>query len=488
MNNNKHLKNFFSVWIVSILTIILPIVIILSLGRFYEVEEFGNYSVAASFMGTIAIFLTFGLGNVISFEIAAVSERDKSQVPVLIISSLIALAVFSCLGFFLAGAAISLLHYNTQIISLIILLGFGYWFIGANSVLGGVFMGLKEMHIPAFSAFVILLSAILSVFPCLYFHCPVWKIAAAWSLSQGMGCLITVFFLYKNGFFVKTKITKSQIWLMVRRSLGIGFDSIISRLGANLTNILLPLYLTSYQIGVFNGAFKPFVLLAIAGECCLRFSSPYIAGVRYKSKERVQEYILLTHKLITFFTLTLLILPVFFASPMLNIVFGSKLIESAPYMTILAIGYMVFYLPPQSPPLIALGWEWKVVWCSIVRLLVNIIGIVIFIPKYDILGAAIAVNISFMGYWATTVFLYHKARLKPINGFMRYILFTTVVIVLGIAIKQWLSGDLVGIITFLILSCLLSIIVYWDKSEKRKAISYARPLMGKLGFSFSTKA
>jgi len=35
---------------------ILPVAIMLSLGRFYKVEEFGNYAVAASFMGTIAVF------------------------------------------------------------------------------------------------------------------------------------------------------------------------------------------------------------------------------------------------------------------------------------------------------------------------------------------------------------------------------------------------------------------------------------------------
>ena len=274
---------------------------------------------------------------------------------------------------------------------------------------------------------------------------------------------------------------------MIRRSLGIGFDSIISRLGANLTNILLPLYLTSYQIGLFNGAFKPFVLLALAGECCLRFSSPYIAGVRYESKKKVQEYLVLTHKLVTFFTLTLLILPVFFATPMVNIVFGSKLIKSAPYMVLLALGYMIYYLPPQSPPLMALGMEWKVIWCSIVRMLLNIIGIVIFIPKLGILGAVIAINISFVGYWLTTILLYHKAKLKPITGSVRYIIFTFAVFTIGFAIKQGFSDGLSGIIIFLLVSYMFSLIIYWDKSEKQMAISYARIFMRKLKVAFIVK-
>jgi len=476
--------NFVSVWMVSTLTMILPIAIILSLGRFYKVEEFGNYAVAASFMSTVAIFLTFGLGNVVSFEIAAVPNRNKSEISKLIISSFIVLAIFSGIGVFITGFALYLLHYNGEIVSLVILLGFGYWSIGANSVVGGVFMGTKEMHIPAISAFAILLSAVLSVFPCLYLHCPIWQIALAWSLSQGVGCLVTLWFIYKKGFFVKPKKYSGQIILIIRRSLGIGFDSIISRLGANLTNILLPLYLTSYQIGLFNGAFKPFVLFAFAGECCLRFFSPYIAGVRYESREKVQEYVVLTHKLVTFFTLTLLILPVFFSTTMINIVFGSKLIESAHYMVLLAFGYMIYYLPPQSPPLMALGMEWKVIWCSIIRLLLNIIGIVVFIPKFGILGAIIAINISFVGYWMTTIFLYRKAKIMPITGFVRYLAFTVMIFALGFAVKQWFSGGLTGIITFLLTGYLLSVIIYFDRSERRIAILYARPLMRKLGFGF----
>jgi len=483
MNSAKHFTNFISVWIISILTIILPVVIILSLGRYYKVEDFGNYAVAASFMGTVAIFLTFGLGNVVSFEIASVSDRSKSKISELMFSSFIALAIFSVVSVCIAGAALFLLKYNSQIVSLSLILGLGYWLIGANYVLGGVFMGIKEMHIPAISAFGILLSAVLSVFPCLYLHSSVWKIAAAWSLSQGIGSLITLFFLYQNGFIVRTRVTKRRVWLLIRRSLGIGFDSIISRLGANLTNILLPLYLTSYQIGIFNGALKPFMLLAIAGECCLRFFSPYIAGVRYESREKVQEYVLLAHKLVTFFTLTLLILPVFYAVPMLNIVFGNKLIESAPYMAILAFGYIVYYLPPQSPPLVALGLEWKVVWCSFARLILNIFGIILFIPKFGILGAIIALNISFVGYWLSTMLLYHTKRIRPITCFSRYIAFTAVVFVSGYAIRQLVSGGFSGVIIFLLVSYLFSLIIYWSKLEKQIAITYVRPLIEKLGFN-----
>jgi len=461
---------------------ILPIVIILSLGRFYEVEEFGNYSVAASFMGAMAIFLTFGLGNVLSYEIAALKDKDRTKISGFIITGIIALVIFSVIGLSITGVLIYILNYKREIVVLVILLGLGYWALGATFVFNGVFMGLREMHFPAISASFVVLSAFILVIPSLYFHRPIWQIALTWSLSQYTGCLVSLWLLYRKGFFVRPTREKGQILLILKRSLGIGFDSVISRLGANLTNILLPVYLTSYQLGVFNGAFKPFVLFAFAGECCMRFFSPYIAGVRYESKEKIEKYLAIMHKLVAFFTLTIIITPIFFASPLIKFVFGEKLLASAPYMVVLAFGYLIFYLPPQTPSLMALGLEWRVIWCSIIRVLINLIGILILVPKFGIMGAVVAMSIAFLGYWLTSLFLYWKEQLSPVKGLSRYLAFAATTFLLGVVIKEGVSNGFAGVVLFMFTSCFLSLIVYWDKSEKGYAFLYIGNLMGRLRY------
>lgn len=488
VDNQKHFINFISVWLVYVMSMILPVIIMLCLGRFYAVEEFGNYSVAASFMGAMAIFLSFGLGNVVSYEIAAIKDKEKPKVSELIISSVVSLFIFSIFGIFLTAVSLYFLNYNAEIVRVAILLGIGYWFIGANSILSGVFMGLKKMHIPAIAAFFVVLAAIALVVPSLYFHCPLWEIALAWALSQGIGCSVTLWYLHKEGLLMRSKIKKEQIKLMLKRSVGIGFDSVISRFGANLTNILLPVYLTAYQIGLFNGAFKPFVLLAFPGECCMRFFSPYIAGIRDSAKENIGEYLSFMHKVVAFFTLTILIIPIFFSTTLIKLVFGEKLIESASYMAVLAFGYMIFYLPPQSPPLMALSLEWKVIWCSIVRFLSNLIAIIVFIPKYGIMGAVIAINISLFGYWIMTIIIYKKAKLRPVKNPFRYIVFAATTFLLGWIMNKWVSKELLGVVLFLVITGLFSLIVYWDKSEKQMAIPHARVVMRKLGFGFLIKA
>jgi O-antigen/teichoic acid export membrane protein len=282
-----------------------------------------------------------------------------------------------------------------------------------------------------------------------------------------------------------SRIKKGPVWLVLKRSMGIGFDSVISRLGANLTNILLPIYLSSYEIGIFNGAFKPFVLLAFSGESCMRFFSPYIAGIRDGSSDKIEEYLALMHKLVAFFSLTILIIPVFFSSSLISLVFGDQLLASAPYMSALAFGYVIYYLPPQSPPLMALSLEWKVIWCSIIRLCSNLIALIIFIPGFGIMGAVIAMNLSFFSYWVTTLILYRLTKLRPVKKPLKYFTFAATTFTLGWSVNKWFSEDLIGVFVFLIVSGLFSIIIYWDKEEKQMAILHTTKLVKKIRLGFT---
>jgi O-antigen/teichoic acid export membrane protein len=453
---------------------IFPVIIILFLGRFYEVEEFGNYSVAASFMSAMSIFLTFGLSNALSYEVAAIERENKEKISTLIFSGVTSLFILSLTGITVIVIFVSFLNYNKDIILLIVLLGFGYWSIGATAVLNGVFMGLREMHFTAISAGSVVIAAVVLVIPSLILHCPLWQIALTWSLSQSIGCLTSLWFLFRKRLLVKPRREKGQELLLLKRSLGIGLDSVVSRLGGNLTNMLLPLYLSSYQIGVFNGGFKPFVLFAFGGECCIRFFSPYVASVREETKEKIEEYVSIMHKMITFFTLTVLILPLYFSEPLTRIIFGEKLIVSAPYMKGLAFGYLLFYLPPQTPPLIALGFEWKVIWCSIIRVVINLLGIIILVPRIGILGAVIAVSIAFGGYWVTSIFLYWKIRIRPVRETYRYMVFGLITFLLGAMIESLLPDSVSSVMLFLLLSWTASLVVYWGESEKSYALSYLK--------------
>ncbi|MFX0203154.1 MAG: oligosaccharide flippase family protein, partial [Candidatus Hodarchaeota archaeon] len=403
MKDSKHLTNFISIWIVQILRMAVPAIIILLLGRFYRVEEFGAYSVATSFMAAFSIFLTFGVASSVSYEIAAIDGGQKSKITGFLLSGFAVFALFSIIGFSVIAVALYSLKYYREIILLILLLGLGYWIMGAHSILTAVFLGLKEMSYIAISSFAVLMATIVFVVPLIYFLRPLWEVAITWSLCQGVGLILTGWLLHTRGFLAKPEIKKGQTFDLLKRSFGIGLDSAIYRLGANLTNILLPIYLSSYQIGIFNGAFRPFVLLVLGNQCCIQFLSPYIAGDRYKTKNVVEQKLAILHKLSTFFTLTVLVVPLFFAEPLCRMIFGDHLLNSAPYMQVLALGYFLYYIPPYVAPLKALGLEWKVLWSSTIQVIVNLFSIVLLVPIWGITGAVFSVIFAFASYWGVEI-------------------------------------------------------------------------------------
>ena len=474
MPSKIHLTNFLSVNITSLIDMILPIVVILSLGRFYKVEEFGNYSVAAAFMSAMAIFLTFGLGNVISYEVAAVKSENKMVISAILYSGILALLVFSIIGFSLISILIVLLRYSNEVIILIWLLGLGYWSIGLISAFNGVFMGLREMHYPAVSALSVVIAAFIIVIPTIFFHRPIWQIALSWSLCHSVGCIVSLGLLCKKGLLIKSHFEKQRLELILKRSLGVGFNNVINRVGVNLTNMAIPLYLSSYQIGVFNGALKPFVVFAVASTNALRFFSPYIARMKNEPMQNIEYYLAITHKVVAFFALTIMVVPIFYAEPITKFIFGNNLIDSSPYMSVLALGYVLFFLPPQTPPLMALGLEWKVVWCSLSRVIFNLFGILIFVPKYGIMGAVYAVNLSLIAYWFSTIVCYWSEKIKPVDNINRYLTFSIVSVMLAYLVRIWMSNQLYGIILFMLLSWSISLIIYWGKHEREIALLYTR--------------
>ncbi|MDL1967376.1 MAG: oligosaccharide flippase family protein [Deltaproteobacteria bacterium] len=479
MTDLKHLTNFVSVWLTQILSMAIPVIIILSLGRFYSVEEFGIYSVATSFMGAFGIFLTFGVANAVSYEAAVIDKEAKKKMSGIIVSGVIVFASFSIAGFFIIAIALFVLKYHWGIVLIIIMLGFGYWMMGARSLFAAVFLGMKEMSFTAIPAFGVLLATIIFVVPTIYFHKPLWQIAIVWSCCQGVGLVVILWLLYKKGFLTKPQMQRGQTFYLFKRSIGIGLDSVIYRLGANLTNILLPVYLTSYQIGVFNGAFKPFTLLVLGNQCCIQFFSPYIASERYRTKEAIENKLDMLHKLSTFFTLTILIIPLFFANSLCRLIFGDHLAVSAAYMQILTLGYLLYYIPPYSAPLKAIGLEWKVLWSSVTQVIVNLLGLIVLVPMWGIKGAVFSVVLAFTSYWIVNICLYRMEGLTAIkNNVSKYLGFALLTILSGWLIKQYVTQGLAGIILFLIAVIVLSLVVYWSGAERRMAFAYLKKLIG----------
>jgi O-antigen/teichoic acid export membrane protein len=469
-SRQRYISNYSSVVLVYFISMIIPFLILMMIGRFYPVAEFGRYAIATSFMGTVAILFNLGISNTVSFEIAVIDRQAKAQIAEVLNVGSVCFAIFSLLGLLIVVAALYLLGYRPEILKIIFALAPGYWMMGLNTVWNATFLGIREMKYIVVSSLAVLMAVLLFVIPLIVLKKPLWVVALAWSLSQIAGTAVILFLIGKRGYLKRSKILKDKLSFFMRRALGIGMDNLLFRLGDNLTNILLPLYLTEEIIGVFNGAFKPFVLLVAGTQISIQFFNPYIAAVRDSDKKSKEDILSAFHKLIFFFTFSVTILPLFFAGAINHLIFGSQLSRSVPYMVILAVGYLFANSPPYSSPLKALGLEWKVILSAAAKLTLNIVGVVVLVPLFGLKGAIYAVVVSLIGYWLVNVAIYAYQKIKPISGVPNYILFLLFVLLNGWLLNRFWGEGLPVMLVFLLLNGVGGFFLYLRKTDKTRLL------------------
>lgn len=474
---SNYISNYLSIVLVYFLRMIVPFLIIVLIGRFYSQEEFGRYAVASAFMGVVGLILNFGLSNVVSFEIASLKKEEKEyreKITEILKISVIVFLIFSIMSLLLTGTVLYFINYSAEIKGIIIALFFGYFFMAINFIMSGVFIGMKEMKalIPSYIA--ILMFTVGVVTPFIFLKKSLYLIASLWSLSQSIGIWIFLFLLKKKSLLVRSEFNKRKIPMFIKRSIGVGLENVVFRLGTNLANILLPFYLTAAQIGIFNGAFKPFVLLIAGNQITFLFFNPYIASKRDDLKREKERILEIFGRVNMFFSCTIIILPLFFSHFINTFIFGNKLLDSISYMALLAIGYLVCYLPPYSFPLKALGKEWKASLSSIGQLIINVFAIIIFVPRYGIRGAVYAILVSFLGYWIVNILVYVMEELRPISNIYPYISFIIFSLLNGLLVKSVFGQIIHAIAFFLAINLIGAYFIFLSKTEKKVLFSYLR--------------
>lgn len=430
-----HFKNLFGIFLNHFISYLAPVIIVILVGRYYSPSDFGVYSVAVSFMSVFAIFLSLGLGRVVTFEVAHLNSFDRKQIPPFIGNAVASFLIISVFGSLAIAVFLIFLKYDWYLIKVILALALGYWFLNFGNLFVSVFIGLKKMLLPVVFSASILIGAIIFVLPAVFLQKDILLIALLWSIARGLG-LLAISLIIFNRSLISWKIQFGKIRYILKRSIGIGLDNVIYRLGANLTNILLPLFLTAHAIGIFNGAFRPFILLTMPHQVLFLFFSPYLAEKRDDIKSG-ENRLHLFHEITAFVNIFMMLIPYFFSETVCKVIFGRNLLSSAPYMKLLAIGYLIYYFPPFTAPLKAFGMEWKVLKSSIAQIAINLSGLIILTPYLGVQGAVISVISAYITYWCVTVYIYWKDRIRPVKHWTRLGVYLVGSFVAGNVIKTW---------------------------------------------------
>jgi O-antigen/teichoic acid export membrane protein len=391
------------IFIVSLLVIIFTFAGRVLIARNYSQVEYGIFSLGITILSISLTIGTLGLQEGATRQIAYYQgKEDKKKLTSIILYSLL-------LGLF-SGIIISiLLFFSSDIISIRIfklpelsftlrVFAIAIPFYILILVLTAIYRGFRSLKEKIF--FSDSLRNLLFVFFIVFV---IWVgLSFKWAIIAYTISVILTSVLFICYFFRKKPVphhilSKNTTELSVGKSLllfslPLLFVTFLNQIMNWTDTLMLGYYKTADIIGLYNAALPLGRVISMLLGSMIFIYMPVISGLHAKNQrfEMKRSYAILTKWLCTA-TLPLASVFVFFPTVVLNSLFGHEYILAGTVLQILAVGFLINNLMgPNGATLTAMG-KTKFLMCStFVAMCINITLNALLIPKYGIIGAAVA--------------------------------------------------------------------------------------------------
>ena len=472
----RHLLNLLATAATKFIDAAVPAAMVLMIANAYGLEQLGDYCVAMAFASIAALLCGNSLANAVCLDIAAAPDDDAAQNASLMAGTIAFTACFAATLPLLACAT-WLLGHGPAMVWLVVALAFGYGLRAFGAIFNATLRGRHEMQVAVWPTAATVLMVALTVLPPLWMRWPLAHVAVAWSASQV--CLPAWLFvsLRRRGLATSWRGVGGRLGGLARSSSILTLESLVFRVGLQLAVVLLPLLITSREIGLYNAAVKPFQFLVLANDCVIQFFFPYLAAVPQGSRAELDARLQQFHKLAFFFTATTLVLVAVFSSSIAALLFGETGHSVAPFMAVLAFGYILNYTPPYSSVFKSIGQSRLSVMCGVAQTVTILTTLPMLAPPFGAWGVVFASCFAYGVCWMIAVWFYRESRLTPVVGVERYVAFLLFNLACGYLLEASIGG-VAAMVIFLGIASVASLGLYWTRQERRFAMALAFPKTG----------
>ncbi|GEM_PF-483646 len=400
MLNSKILKNIFSLSTAEVYNKILLFITTAYLARTILTDGLGAINLAQSMSTYLLLLIVTGLDAYGIKELA--KNRDKMRTLVnTLFSAKFFLSILAYLVLF-----IIVLLINKEFEVKVVILIFGFTIFAQVNYLNWVFMGLEKMEIVAIRLAITSSLNLIGILLLVHSPADTWLAALIIASSQLINALWMIIYYIKKYNKIEIRINIGDWLYHIKKAMPIGFSFLITAFYNNIGIILVGLMLTTgylYQTGILGTALKA---LIISMSPLMIFQQAFYPQLSRSNSIEERSNLLKNYTKITFLTGSLLAGIIFFYSDALIVfAFGQAFVESAALLKILAPALLLMYINVSfSIPLIAWGYEKKVLYTVLTAGIVNLILNLIFIPEYGMYAVAyislltefiVAVGLSF---------------------------------------------------------------------------------------------
>jgi len=400
---SKIASNLFSLTSAEVAKRLLGFFTFVYLGRILDPSGFGIIGFAAAFVSYFGLFVDFGFSTYGSREIAK-DRRMVSKYVNNILSIKILLAIFSSLILILY-VLFSEKSAVTKYVVLIMALN-----LFANAIaLNWVFQAVEKMQYIAVRQILAGLISLIGVIVFVHSKSDIVLAAAILSFSALIG---NIWFIpnYQK-LYERIKLEFSfEFWKkLFRESFPLAFASIMIGIYYNLDMVMLGYMKTESEVGIYNAAYKIFLLGIVPIQLVFSAFFPVLSRVGLNKSEEfittIKNYAKFTIGSGIVAGMVLLSFP----ERIILIVFGENYLASAIPLSILAMNAIVISVNVfLGNPMMAWGKQKEYSMAITLGAVTNVILNFILIPKYSYIGAAFATLLSEVAVFIGLFYLFNK--------------------------------------------------------------------------------
>ena len=413
---------FFSI----ILSRIFGFIIRALIGRHFGPETYGLLSTTLTIFTILYTISMMGFKSSLSRQISYYYHNGHlDRLKFLVVSALCvssAIALLLGLGLFSFSESLASNLFNNQaLIPFFKFFAVGLIFFVWMVVASSVYRGFKQMFLfTLFQDLLRFLVLAILIIIAISISAPKESIGLIYLISYlGVGAsgIISVF-IYKpireSKFFFSIK----ECGQLLSFSIPLLFAGIFYNLLFQIDILMIGYFLGQTKVGIYNSAIPVGQLLTLMLASFTPFLLPamteYVAKSNLKS---LSEICSISTKWMFLNTIPIFFYFLFFSEFVISVIFGSKYVESASVLRIVAVGFLFTVIAgPTVNLLISLGKVKLHFYNNFIILLVNIFLNYFLIPKFGIIGGGIATTISLILLNTITLIQVHSiTKIQPFS-------------------------------------------------------------------------
>ncbi len=435
------------------------------IARYYGPKIFGQFTAAQVIATNFIILADFGFDLLFTTEIAK-NRKNANKLFIQFFSLKLSFCVIVLILMFLLGLFGS---FSIQTKSLIMILSFYTIFSTLSNFLSALYKGFEKLEYETFLTLLMNLFLILFALPLIILKIDIKIIAFIFVLSRLLGFIIGIFFCKKVLPNLTFEFSFEGFQEIRNKVLIFGFFLLFNNLFFQLDTILLSLWRSDEDVGIYQAVFKLIMLPLVIPDIYTNALLPTLSRLYSENKENWQKAGRLMNKTLIALVVPITIFLFAYAEQIIHLIYGNvNYGSSVPVLRIFSLVLLIRFSFESSALMLTTSNKQNIrLYTVIIASILNLVLNYYFIPRYGILGAA---TISLMTniIVGITYFFFTRTHLNNIVMNVQIILYLFISLIIGFL--AWFYNSINIFITTPAIFLIFSFMIFFFLSKEERKI------------------